>query len=469
LAQAVANPLEQIPPHDEAAEQSVLGAMLTDSRAAEVAAEMLVPDDFYLPRHQLLFKLFAKLGREEAGLDLVFVQSELERQGLTERVGGREVLGALIEATPTAANIERYCRIVRDRATERTLIQAAGQIMRMCQQPEPGANSKALLERAEKAVYDIADARATHDSVSLTLVLDAILSKAEQHVEARRRGEELPTPAVPTGFANLDEMFAGGMWPGEVVIIAARPGGGKTTLGLNIALNAALYPPSHKQPVPVALFSMEMPKEQIAKNMLCREAAIPSTVMRTFAFQDDQYAEVKAAAAALREAPVFIDDMPGLTPAELRARARRLRHRHGVGLIVIDYLQLMRQESRFDTREQEVASLSREVKQLARELEIPVVLMSQLRRPPQGQEAQRPTLSDLRESGAIEQDADVVVMLHQDLDRATGLRKQQDIWVIVQKNRNGPIGDRRITYFPDHFRFETFHPEIDGARNAAGG
>jgi replicative DNA helicase len=464
-APASENPLERIPPHDETAEMGVLGSMLSDAHAAGVGVELLVAEDFYLPRHQVLFALLAELHQQQPDLDPVFVRSELERRGLVERVGGRETLGRLIEGTPTPANIERYCRIVRDRALERSLLQAAGQIIQITQRPEPGETSQDLVQRAEELIFKIADTRSGNEPVSIQSVLNQVLDEAERHVQARREGRELPSPALPTGFADLDRKYlAGGMWPGEVVIVAARPGGGKTTLGINVALNVACRPPEKAKAV--GLFSMEMPKEQISKNMLCREARISSTKMRTYAFDEDDYATVKQAAVALKAAPIFIDDTPGLRPNELRERARRLRHRENISLVVIDYLQLMQPGGRHDNREQAVADLSRQVKQLARELKIPVVLLSQLRRAPPEREGQPPTISDLRESGAIEQDADVIIMLHQSLDRETGTRNQRDIKAIIQKNRNGPIGPVDLSYFPDHFRFADYAPETTAGATA---
>jgi len=461
------NPLERIPPHDEVAEMSVLGSMMIEERATNIAVETLVTDDFYLPRHQILFDLFVELHQQQPDLDPVFVRSELDRRGLHERIGGRETLGRIMENTPSPANIERYCAIVRDRALERSLLKAAAQIIDSCQHPEPGVESKTLVGRAEELIFQIGDKRASGEPVAIVDVLGSVLGDAEKHMEARREGRELPSLAVPTGYGKLDEMLSGGMWPGEVIIVAARPGGGKTTLALNIALNAANRP-IEKNPVPTAFFSLEMPETQITKNMLCREARIPSQKMRRYAFDEDDYKEVLHASQQLKLAPIFIDDSSNLTPGELRARARRLRHREKIGLLIIDYLQLMKESRHYVSREQAVADVSRQVKSLARELEVPAVLLSQLRRPPQGQENSAPTISDLRESGAIEQDADVVIMLHMLTDRETGTRNQRDIRAHIQKNRNGPIGPVDLSYFPDQFRFENYAPEFEGASAAVG-
>lgn len=456
------NPLERIPPNDEAAEMSVLGSMMIEERAATIAVEMLVTDDFYLPRHQVLFDLFHELHQQQPDLDPVFVRSELDRRGLYERIGGRETLGRIMENTPSPANIERYCSIVRDRALERSLLRAAAQIIESCHTPEPGVESQTLVGRAEELIFEIGDKRSHGEPVAIVDVLSSVLSDAEKHMEARRKGEELPSPASATGYAKLDEMLSGGLWPGEVIILAARPGGGKTTLAINFALNAANRP-REKNPIPTAFFSLEMPEKQITKNMLCREARVSSQKMRRYVFDENDYQEVLHASQQLKQAPIFIDDTPGLTPGEMRARARRLRHRENIGLIIIDYLQLMQPGRRYDSREQAVADMSRQTKSLARELSIPVILLSQLRRPPQGQENSAPTISDLRESGSIEQDADVVMMLHMQTDRTTGTRNQKDIRAHIQKNRNGPIGPVDLSYFPDQFRFENYAPELQGA------
>lgn len=461
------NPLERIPPHDETAEMSVLGSMMIEERAAGIAVEMLVEDDFYLPRHQLLFGLFVELHEKQPDMDPVFIRSELEQRGLYERIGGRESLGRIMENTPSPANIGRYCSIVRDRALERSLLRVAAQIIDTCHHPEPGLESKVLVARAEELIFEIGDKRSHGEPVAIVDVLGSVLSDAEKHMEARREGRELPSPATATGYTKLDDMLSGGMWPGEVIIIAARPGGGKTTLGLNIVLNAANRP-REKNPVPSAFFSLEMPREQISKNMLCREARIPSQKMRRYTFDENDYQEVLHASQQLKQAPIFIDDTPGLSPGELRARARRLRHREKIGLLVIDYLQLMQPGKHHDSREQAVADMSRQTKNLARELEVPVILLSQLRRPPQGQENVAPTISDLRESGSIEQDADVVIMLHMQTDRETGTRNQREIRAHIQKNRNGPIGPVDLSYFPDQFRFENYAPEFAGAPVAVG-
>ncbi|MCW8131703.1 MAG: replicative DNA helicase [Planctomycetota bacterium] len=466
MAAGSENPFERIPPHDEASEAGVLGAMLCDESAASIAVETLKPEDFYVPRHQILFTLFAELHQQQPDLDLLFVQSELDKRGLTERVGGKQILTKLVQDTPTAANVERYCRIVKDRAIERELLNSAAKIVSMVGSPRGnGEDASDLLEQAEGLIFNVAERRVANEPVTIQSVLEGILTEADTTYQARKEGREIPSPAIATGFHDLDRMFAGGMWPGEVIIIAARPSVGKTTLAINIARKVACRP-REKHPVGVAIFSMEMPKEQVSKNLLCSEAKILSSKMRKYEFDEDEYDTVRMAAEQLKQAPIFIDDTPGLSTSELRARARRLYHREGVRMLLIDYLQLMTASKNTDSREQAVAELSRQVKQIARELNIPVVLLSQLRRPIQGKEDDSPKLTDLRESGSIEQDADVVIMLHRTLDDKGVMTR--DIRAIVQKNRNGEIGEVQLSFFPEYFRFETYTPDIGSTQSAAG-
>ncbi|MCK6473750.1 MAG: replicative DNA helicase [Planctomycetes bacterium] len=466
MGKATENPLEGIPPHDESAEAGVLGSMLCDERAAGAAVELLVPEDFYVPRHQLLFDLFRDLYDKHPDLDPLLVQSALEKRGLLERVGGKEIVGRLIEETPNAANVERYCRIVRERAEERELIQGAGQIIRLCKGLDDSGEGS-LVERAEELIFKIADRRVANEPVTIQSVLEEVVDEAERHISARRCGQSVELPALPTGFADLDKKLAGGLWPGEVIIVAARPSVGKTTLAINIARRIACRPPE-KKPQAVAIFSLEMRKEQISKNILCGEARISSSKMRTYQFDEEDYVVVKSAVQNLQNAPIFIDDTPGISPSELRARARRLYHRENVRLLVIDYLQLMTLSKRTDTREQAVAEMSRQVKQIARELDIPVILLSQLRRPIQGQESRKPELSDLRESGSIEQDADVVLLLHREADEADETRYGNVTDVIVKKNRNGETGMVRLSFIGDQLRFENYEPDFESSGIPAG-
>lgn len=467
------NLVDRVPPHDDAAEDAVLGAMMLDPRAAGVAVELLSPDDFYAPRRRLLFRVLAELYAKQEELDELIVRSELEKRGLSERVGGLETVGRLMEETPNAANIERYCRLVRERADERELALGAVNILRLVHgeatEKELAAEAS-LLDRAEEIVYGIRDRRTSPVVGDFGSILENCLAEAERAQAAKRAGQRVPSPALPTRFKDLDRLFAGGLWPGELVIIAGRPSMGKTTLALNIARKATHT--SRKpgdEPTPSAVFSLEVPREQIVKNILCAEARLSGEKMRSYDFDEEEYATVRTVAELLGKAPLHIDDTGGLTPASLRAHCRRLRHRENLGLVVVDYLQLMRSNGRTDSREQEVADISREMKSMARELNVPVIAVSQLNRSPESRTDKRPQLSDLRESGSLEQDADVVVLLYreeyyerqkdQEPDEEASSTAQNVAEAIVAKNRNGRVGTVKLTFFKENLRFEDYTPE----------
>ncbi|MCY3021883.1 MAG: replicative DNA helicase [Planctomycetota bacterium] len=455
--------LEQVPPYDERAEVGVLGSMLIDARAADVAIEELKAEDFYLPRHRTIFSVFSRLFQKHENVDEVFLCSELEREGLLEAVGGRDMIGRLITDTPSAASVESYCAIVRARAVERELIEAAGKILKLVREPS-SQGGDALVEAAEQMVYDIADKRTTDDAVPMTKLMAEVLAEAEKTVAARRAGQEIDLGVLPTDYPDLDRLLAGGLWPGELLVMAARPGMGKTTFAINIVRHVSLGREARVKPA--AIFSLEMPNRQIAKNILSAVTSIPTHKMRGYDFTDQEFEDVKQADKALRLAPIYIDDTPGISVSQLRARSRRLRHRHGVKLIVVDYLQLMRgPANRKDNREQEVAEISRSLKELARELKISVIVLSQLNRSPEQRDIKGnmrlPQLSDLRESGAIEQDADVVVMLYRpeyyDVEK---LQRPVSVGeALVLKNRNGATGRVKLTFFKEFLRFETYTPE----------
>jgi replicative DNA helicase len=457
--------LERVPPFDEAAEKSVLGSMLMQSAAADVAVEELTPDDFYLPRHRTLFKSLSELFEKHENLDEMFVGSELERQGLIESIGGKDYLGRLIMDTPSAANVENYCRLVRDRAIERELLAAAGSILKMVHEPTTGGGAE-VAEEAERLVYSIADKRTSNDAIPMTTLMDQALTEATKVIEAKREGREIESPALPTQYVDLDRLLAGGLWPGELIVIAGRPSMGKTTFAINIARQISVG--NEKVVKPTAVFSMEMPREQVAKNILCAQAGLSGVRMRRFDFSEEEFEQMQFWSNVLQKAPIYIDDTSSLSFQALRARCRRLRHRHDVRLIVIDYLQLMRgSANRRDNREQEVAEISRGLKSIARDLRIPVIVLSQLNRSAEKRENddKRPQLSDLRESGAIEQDADVVIMLYRpeyyDLEKNALTVNTGE--ALILKNRNGPVGQVKLTFQKDILRFVSYIPEHDAA------
>jgi len=451
--------LEQVPPYDERAEAGVLGSMLMDAQAAAVAIEELTAEDFYLPRHRLVFAVFSELfHKHKTDVDELLLCSELERRNALEEAGGREAIGRLMMETPSPGNVESYCKVVRDRAIERELIEAAGKMLRLAREPS-AADSQDLVDAAEKMVYDIADKRTTEDAVPMTTLMEQALAEAEQVQAAHREGREVLCPALRTHYDDLDKLFSGGLWPGELIVIAGRPSMGKTTFALNIARRATTDDLADVKPT--AIFSLEMPKEQVAKNILCAIANLSGQKMRRCDFNEEEYSVLQSAAEALKKAPIFIDDTSALSMSQLRARCRRLRHYEDLRLVIVDYLQLMRgaQSGRIN-REQEVAELSRGLKALARDLKIPVVVLSQLNRSAERRENEdkRPQLSDLRESGAIEQDADVVIMLYRpEYYELEGNAKSENTGeALVMKNRNGPVGKIVLTFRKDILRFDSY-------------
>lgn len=457
--------LEQVPPYDERAEVGVLGAMLMEPRAAEIAIEELTVNDFYLPRHRHIFAAFSQLFHShKTDIDELLLCSELERQGLLESAGGREAIGRLIVETPGPASVESYCRVVRGRAVERELIEAAGKILKLAREPS-AAQTETLVEAAEQMVYDIADKRMSQDAVPMTALMAQVLAEAEGVQAAHREGREIPCPALPTRYPELDKLLSGGMWPGELIVIAGRPSMGKTTFALNIARHVSVG--NENEVKPCAIFSLEMPREQVAKNILCAVTRLPGQKMRRCDFNEQDFAELKLGTDALKFAPILIDDSSAISLSQLRARCRRLRRHHDIALIIVDYLQLMRgtQGPRIN-REQEVAELSRGLKALARDLRVPVIVLSQLNRAAERRESEekRPQLADLRESGAIEQDADVVIMLYRQeyYDLEGNAKTKNTGEALVLKNRNGPVGKVPLTFLKDILLFEGYrqNPEV---------
>jgi replicative DNA helicase len=456
--------LEKVPPYDENAEIGVLGSMLMDSSAIDLALESLKAEDFYLPRHRVLFEFLGKLFQKHENIDELFVVSELTRQGLLDAVGGKETIGRLIMATPSAANVEAYCHVVRSRATQRELLESAGKILKMVNEPSAD-DSAQLVEQAEKLVFDVADKRSSKDVVGMNELMQKTLLDAEATMAARREGREIPSPALATHYKDLDELLSGGLWPGELIIIAGRPSMGKTTFAINIARQISVGNESKVKGT--AIFSLEMPCEQVAKNILCAEAGLDGRKMRRYDFSEDEFERLKWANKALEQAPIFIDDTAGLSISQLRARCRRLKHRHDIRLVVIDYLQLMKSGLKNAPREQEVAEISRSLKQIARDLRIPVIVLAQLNRSVEKREdgEKKPQLSDLRESGSIEQDADVVIMLYRPeyyvLDQNAQSKNKGE--ALILKNRNGPVGQVVLTFRKDILRFDSYHPDHDVA------
>jgi replicative DNA helicase len=429
---------DRTPPQDIAAEQSVLGAMLLSKDAIADVVEVLRGGDFYRPAHQTVYDVILDLyGRGEPA-DAVTVAADLTRNGDLQRIGGAPYLHTLIAGVPTAANAGYYARIVRERAVLRRLVEAGTRIVQMGYTTE-GADADVAVDRAQAEVYSVTERRASEDYAPLSEIVPTTLEELE--AIARRDGEMI---GVPTGFAELDNLTHG-LQPGQMIVVAARPAVGKSTIGLDFARSAAI-----RHGRAAVVFSLEMSRNEITMRMLSAEAGVPLHVMRSGIRQESDWQKIARAMSRVSDAPLFIDDSPNMSMMEIRAKCRRLKQRHDLKLVIVDYLQLMSSGRRVESRQQEVAEFSRSMKLLAKELEVPVVAISQLNRGSEQRTDKRPQMSDLRESGAIEQDADIVMLLHREdmYDRESSRLGEADL--IVAKHRNGPTSDISLV-FQGHF------------------
>jgi replicative DNA helicase len=438
--------LIKVPPQSVEAEQSVLGGLLLDNQSWDRIADIITADDFYRREHRLIFNAIAALCEESSPADVVTVSEWLERSGELEHAGGLAYLGSLANNTPSAANIVAYAAIVRENSVMRELVRAAGEIGSAAYTPE-GRSANELLDFAEKRIMDISEKGHRRGDFQ---PLNTLLSKAVDRIDTLFRSKSSIT-GVATGYTDLDDMTSG-LQPSDLVIIAGRPSMGKTSLAMNIAENAAVG-----NKIPVAVFSMEMPGTQLALRMMASLGRINAHRVRTGKLDDDDWPRLTSAVSLLNEAPIFIDDSPGLTPMELRARARRLKREHGLGMIIVDYLQLMQSTERNEeNRATEISNITRALKGLAKELDVPVIAMSQLNRSVESRTDKKPVMSDLRESGAIEQDADVILFIYRDevYNKDSPVKGTADI--IIAKQRNGPIGEVRLTFLGEYTRFENY-------------
>ncbi len=432
---------ERTPPHDLAAEQSVLGGMLLSKDAISDVVEVLRPTDFYRPAHQTVYEVVLDLyGRGEPA-DAVTVSAELTRLGELARVGGAPYLHTLLSSVPTAANAGYYAQIVAERAVLRRLVEAGTRIVQLGYAADGGEVDE-LVDRAQQAVYDVTERRTSEDYV----VLGDVMQPAMDEMEAISSRAGTMT-GVPTGFTDLDTL-TNGLHPGQLVVVAGRPGLGKSTLGLDLARSCSV-----KHRLTSAIFSLEMGKTEITMRLLSAEARIGLHHMRTGTMSDDDWARLARRMGEVADAPLFIDDSPNLSMMEIRAKARRLKQRHDLRLLVIDYLQLMSGNKKAESRQQEVSELSRNLKLLAKELDVPVVAMSQLNRGPEQRTDKKPQLSDLRESGSIEQDADIVILLYREdaFEKESPRAGEADL--IVAKHRNGPTSTITVASQLHYSRF----------------
>ncbi|WP_100520907.1 replicative DNA helicase [Mycobacteroides abscessus] len=423
------------PPQDVAAEQSVLGGMMLSKDAIADVLEKLRPHDFYRPNHQSVYEAILDLyGRGEPA-DAVTVAAELDRRGQLRRVGGAPYLHTLISTVPTAANAGYYAGIVAEKALLRRLVEAGTRVVQYGYAGAEGADVAEVVDRAQAEVYDVTDRRMSEDYVPLEELLQPTMDEIDAIASAGGISK-----GVPTGFTDLDEI-TNGLHPGQMIIVAARPGVGKSTLGLDFMRSCSI-----KHQLPSVIFSLEMSKTEIVMRLLSAEAKIKLGDMRSGRMSDDDWTRLARRMSEISEAPLYIDDSPNLTMMEIRAKARRLNQKAGLKLVVVDYLQLMTSGKKHESRQQEVSEFSRNLKLLAKELEVPVIAISQLNRGPEQRTDKRPQVSDLRESGSLEQDADMVILLHRPdaFERDDPRGGEADL--ILGKHRNGPTATITVAH-----------------------
>ena len=442
----------RLPPHSVEAEQSILGGLMLDNSGWDRIADLLHGGDFYRRDHQLIFEAIGALSEKSIPSDVVTVSEHLEKCSQLDDAGGLAYIASLARDTPSAANIKAYAEIVRERSMLRELIRVGGEIAGSAHAND-GRGATDLVDEAERKVFEIAERgqRAGTGFIGLRKILPGVIDRLDElsHSEGDITG-------VATGFQKFDALTAG-LHGGELIIIAGRPSMGKTTLAMNIAENAAIA-----GKVPTAIFSMEMSAEQLAFRMIGSIGRVNQSNLRTGRFSDEDWTRINSAVAIMSQAPIFIDDTPALSPTEIRARTRRLKREHGLGLIVVDYLQLMGVAGTRENRATEISEISRSLKALAKELNVPIVALSQLNRGVELRTDKRPVMSDLRESGAIEQDADLIAFIYREevYDPDTPRKGVADI--IIAKQRNGPIGDLHLTFLGEYTRFENLIAEDYG-------
>lgn len=441
---------------------SLLGAMMLDRESVGLVLQIIPREEswrLYLPRHRKLFEVLVEMYDAGKAIDFVLLRSDLEQRGLWDEVGGVNYITDLIDSVPHAAHVEHHARLVRDKALLRELIQCAGTIIEEAYDHREDA--QALLDHAEKRLFDVTQKRIRNPALAVRDLLGLIFEQLQER-------EGLIVTGVPTGFLELDDITSG-FQPGELIIVAARPSMGKTALGLSLAEHIAI---DERQAV--AFFSMEMGRQQIVQRLLCSRGRVDSHKLRRGMLSEEEIAKLQAVADLMQDKPIFIDDTPGMSVMELRAKARRLHVMHKLRAVVVDYLQLMTDPlSARESRQHEIATISRGLKALARELSVPVVALAQLNRNPEGREGNRPRMSDLRESGAIEQDADMVILLHREEyylkdkkdEKSQSLMEQVrgKAELIIAKQRNGPTGTVELMFNDRYTRFDTLStgPEPD--------
>lgn len=433
--------MERVPPQNIEAEQAVLGAILIEADALTTVTELLIPHDFYRKTHQMIYEAILKVAESGEPVDLITVTSELQNAGQIEEIGGVAYLANLANSVPTAANVDHYSALVREKSVMRRLINTATKIATTGY--EGGVDVGEMIDEAEKRILEITQAGSI--SKGFTPIKDVLLNTFEriEFLFSNKGG----VTGIPSGYPDLDKMTSG-FQRSDLIILAARPAVGKTAFALNVAQNIAV-----RAGETVAIFSLEMGKEQLVQRMLCAEANIDAGKMRTGFLEEDDWPKLTMAVGTLSEAPIFIDDTPGITVHDIRAKCRRLKSEQGLGLILIDYLQLIQGRGKGDNRQQEVSEISRTLKLIARELHVPVIALSQLSRSVEQRQDKRPMMSDLRESGSIEQDADIVSFLYRDDYYNPESERKNIIEVIIAKQRSGPTGTVELVFLKNFNKF----------------
>lgn len=435
------SPLEKLPPQNLEAEMAVLGSMLMDEDAIAASSESLDKNSFYNASHRKIFEAMLDLYNSNKAVDLITLTDELKRRGALDEVGGASFLTSLVNTVPTAANIAHYVGIVKEKSILRTLINSATKIISMGY--ESDGNVDEVVDESEKLIFEISERRILGGYLHLKEIIKNSIETIDKLYQKKTH-----VTGVPTGFVDFDGRTAG-LQPSDFIVIAGRPSMGKSAFALGMAEYAGVV-----EKIPTAFFSLEMSKEQLVQRMLCSHAKVDAQKVRTGYLAASDWPRLTAAAGKLSEAPIFIDDSPAISVMELRAKARRLKAQQNIQLIILDYLQLMRGTAGIENRQQEISEISRSLKALARELNVPLVAISQLSRAVESRTDHRPQLSDLRESGAIEQDADVVVLILREEYYNPSPDNQGIAEIIIAKQRNGPVGSMKLTFIKEYTRFE---------------
>ncbi len=441
--------LGKVPPHDTEAEQAIIGSMLTDKDAVTSAIEVLKEEDFYREDNRIIYSAIYNLYNRAEPIDIITVKAELESMGKFEQVGGLEYIVSLPDKVPTTANASKYIKIVKEKSTLRNLIKTANEIIELGYDPTEDVDE--IMESSEKKIFNIMQDK---DQKGYAPIKDVLVDSFTKLEELYNRKQYIT--GVPTGFTELDYKTAG-FHPSDLILVAARPAMGKTAFALNIATNAAV-----RAKVPVAIFSLEMSKEQLVNRILCSEAMVDSNKVRTGKLEEGDWAKLASAIGPLSESEIYIDDTPGISVTEIRAKCRKLKLEKNIGMVIIDYLQLIQGTNRRNgSREQEISEISRSLKILAKEINVPVIAVSQLSRAVEQRPDHRPMLSDLRESGAIEQDADIVMFLYRDDYYNPDSEKKDIAEVILAKHRGGSTGTVELLWLGSYTKFVNLEKRFD--------